>query len=135
MLLQSPISVGITAPNVGIIPTTPIGTILSNALIIIFIFAALLVLFYLIWGAFDWITSGGDKEKVGSARKKIYAALIGFAILALAFLIVTVVGQILKINIFSLKFIPTLDAKCDAGFVFDPTATPVNGQVPCVKAQ
>jgi hypothetical protein len=114
-----PVQVG--PPAVGINPAAGIGTILSNALTIIFVAAALAVLFFLVIGAFKWIISGGDKEAVAGARKTIVAALVGLAILALSFLIVVVVGQILNIDILNLRFIPSLDA-CPNGGKLDPTS-------------
>lgn len=120
-----PVQVG--APPIGINPATGIGTILSNALTIAFVAAALLVLFFLVLGAFRWITSGGDKEAVAGARKQIVAALVGLAILALAFLIIVVVGRILNINILDIKNIPSLD-KCKIGEKFDPSATDADKQ-------
>jgi hypothetical protein len=93
----------------GVNPTRPVGTVLTNALTIIFILGALVVLFMLVIGAVQWITSGGDKEAVGKARSRITHALIGFAILALAAFLVTVVGQIVNINIFNLQCIPNLN--------------------------
>ncbi len=85
--------------NIGIKGDTSVSTILTSALNIIYVVSIILVLFYLIWGAFKWITSGGDKEAVAGARKTILHALIGLAILALALVIVAVIGSILKINI------------------------------------
>src|SRR5258708_3446126 len=85
--------------NVGINGQIGPSVILTNVFRIIYIVAALLVLFFLVLGAFNWITSGGDKEKVGKARGQIINALIGLAILALAFVIINVVGAILNINV------------------------------------
>ncbi|MBI4040140.1 hypothetical protein HY389_02190 [Candidatus Daviesbacteria bacterium] len=107
-LAQVPIN--ITPPSQGISPTTNVGTVVSNALTIIFVVAALVVLFMLVLGAFQWITSGGDKEAVGKARSRIIAALVGLAILALAFLIVNVVGQILNIQLTGNLQLPTLQS-------------------------
>lgn len=87
---------------------TSLQQIIANVLRLVFIIATVAVLIYLIWGAFQWITSGGDKEAVGNARKRITAALVGLAILALAFLIVFVVGQIVNINILNIREIPAL---------------------------
>lgn len=98
----------ITPPKQGIAGDTPIGVVISNAMTIIFTGAILLVLFYLVIGAFEWITSGGEKEAVGKARGKIINALIGLAILALAFLIARVAGNIVNVDIFNLS-LPTLD--------------------------
>lgn len=60
--------------------------------------AGLLLLLYLFWGAFDWINSGGDKEKVAKAQSKVTNALIGI-LLVFGVLVVfgVVAGQILKI--------------------------------------
>jgi hypothetical protein len=117
-LAQVPVQ--INPPAAGINPATGVGTVLTNILTIIFVVATLAVLVMLIIGAFNWITSGGDKEKVGAAQKRITQALAGFVVLALAFLIVTVVGRIININVLDLKAIPTLDQKCGEGLVFDP---------------
>lgn len=115
------VGVQVGAPSIGINPSTGIGTLLTNALTIIFIAAALAVLFFLVIGAFRWITSGGDKEAVGSARKTIVAALVGLAILALAAVIIVVVGQILNIDLFRIVRIPSLDS-CGTGFQLNPTS-------------
>jgi len=102
------ISIKKSASGQGIDPGTSISTVISNIITIIFIFGVLAVLFMLITGAFNWITSGGDKENVGKARSRIINALIGLLVLALAFLIARVAGQIVHIDIFNLK-IPSLD--------------------------
>lgn len=97
-----------TPQNIGISGTTAPSTILTSALTIVYIVAALLVLFFLILGAFRWITSGGDKDAIGKARGAIVNALIGLAILALAVVIVVVVGRILNINILGSFTVPNL---------------------------
>lgn len=72
-----------------------LGPFINNVIVLVFIFAVIAVLFMLIWGAFEWITSGGDKESVGKARNRILNALIGLAVLAVAFAIFTLAGQFL----------------------------------------
>lgn len=89
-------------------PNVTVGNLVSNGLKIAFIFASLAVLVFLIWGAFDWITSGGDKEKIAGARRKIVNALIGLALLALASFIVSLFGQIVGINPLNMGFLPRL---------------------------
>lgn len=98
----------VVKPQGGIDPSTPVGTVISNAITIVFVVAALTVLVFLVIGAFRWITSGGNKENVDTARKMIVNALIGLVILALAFLIARVVGLILNIDLVNLQ-LPTLD--------------------------
>lgn len=73
-------------------------TIITNAITVVFAIAAVLVIIFLIWGAIEWIISGGDKEKVSNARKKITSALIGLAILAFVFVIAAVFGGIIGFN-------------------------------------
>lgn len=85
--------------NVGIAASSNLSVILGNAVKIILVIAVIAVLFMLIFGALEWIISGGDKEKVASARNRITHALIGLAILGLAFVILTVVGNIIGINV------------------------------------
>ena len=105
------VNVNITPPSQGIDPIrTTVGQVISNLLTLVFSVAIIVVLFYLIFGAFEWITSGGEKEAVGKARGRIINALIGLAILALAFLIARVAGDIVNINIFDLK-LPALGPK------------------------
>lgn len=97
-----------TAQTGGIQAQTPLNEILKNAFTLVFSVSALLVLVMLIWGAISWIMSGGDKDAVASARKRIINALIGLAILALAFFIVRFVGQIVGFDILGNLKIPTL---------------------------
>ena len=93
----------------GVDPTTTTtGELIANALQIVFIAAALAVLVFLVWGAFRWITSGGDKDAIGKARGTIVNALIGLFILALAFFITVLMGQIVGIDLINLPIIPRL---------------------------
>lgn len=68
-----------------------IGTLFNNILTFVFIIAALLVFFYLIWGGIDWITSGGDKGQTEKARNKITAAIVGLIVLLASFAILQLV--------------------------------------------
>jgi Type IV secretion system pilin len=65
-----------------------IGSILTTLLIV----AAIISLFFLIWGGIRWIMSGGDKGKIDQARGTITAALVGLVIAFLAFFIVSIVS-------------------------------------------
>lgn len=85
-------NVTITRPPQGFVT---IGDFVSKTLTFAFLIAVLLVLVMLIWGAFDWIASGGDKENVGKARGRIINALIGLAVLAVAFALARLAAQFL----------------------------------------
>lgn len=93
-------TITITPPDKGF---TSLGNFVTNVLTLSFGIAVLVVLVMLIWGAFEWISSGGDKEAVGKARNRIINALIGLAVLAVAFALTKVAAQFLG---FSLESIP-----------------------------
>lgn len=83
----------IITPQKGIGFAT-IGDAIGNFLTIALAVAVLVVLVMLIIGAYEWITSGGDKEAVAKARNRIINALIGLVILAVAFALARLAGQI-----------------------------------------
>lgn len=101
LYLLSPVAVLAASPSPDIIIKPPpqgysdIGAFITNILQLSFIIAVLVVLVMLVWGAFEWITSGGDKEAVGKARNRIINAMIGLAVLAIAFALFRVAGQFL----------------------------------------
>lgn len=69
-----------------------ISLFLNNLITLIYSIAAIIFLFMFIWGAFEWITSGGEKEKVSNAQKRIAHALVGVVLFAVAFAVISVVG-------------------------------------------
>jgi len=58
--------------------------------------AGFLAFFYMIWGAFQYIMASGKKEELQKARVKITYALIGLAVVLLAFFIMKFVSEIFK---------------------------------------
>ena len=54
-----------------------LGGILTFMIRLFFIVAGLAALFYLLLGALAWVTSGGSKDQVEGAQKKIIAAVVG----------------------------------------------------------
>lgn len=81
---------------------TDIGRFISNVIEVAFIIAVIAVLAMIVWGAVEWIFSGGNKEGLANARNRILHALVGLAILAVAFALAQVAAQFLGFpNIFS----------------------------------
>lgn len=70
-----------------------LGQFFSNLIRLIYILATVVLLFMIIWGAWDWMTSEGDKEKLQNAQRKIINAIIGIILFAVAFAIIQVLGQ------------------------------------------
>ena len=88
-----------TPPGSTVIPPeTSIGQIVSFLVAFIIVIAFLAALLYIVIGALQWITSGGDKQKVADARNHIIAAIIGLIVIALSFVIINVVLQALGLG-------------------------------------
>lgn len=87
---------------VGGMPTgglRKVEDIIQFGIIFLFIIATLLALAFLIWGGIQWITSGGDKAGIETARKKVTFALIGLVVTFLSFFIINALGVFLGINL------------------------------------
>lgn len=70
-----------------------ISAFFTNFIALIYSLAIVTLILILIWGAWDWMTSEGDKEKIQNAQRKIVNALIGIMLFAAAFAIIQVLGQ------------------------------------------
>lgn len=85
-------------PLKNLLGTDPTGAgaishFLSNLVILFFSLAGIVLLFMILWGAFEWMASGGEKEKVASARSRIINAIIGMILFAVAFAALQIFGQ------------------------------------------
>ncbi len=86
--------------------TLTIAGIISAAIKLTLVVAALVFFFMLVVGGIKWILSGGDKAQTEAARNQITAALVGLVIVFAAWAIVQLVQAFFGINILSLT-IPT----------------------------
>lgn len=72
---------------------------------------ALAVLGYFIWGAIEWLTSGGDSGKLQSARNRMLHAFIGMFLLVTAYTIIGFLSELIFGEDFNILrpvfFIPT----------------------------
>lgn len=84
-----------------------LGSLISSIVGLMLIGAFIATLFYMILGGFDWVTSGGDKTKLQSARDKITNALIGLIVVGASWAIMMIVGNFIGIDFPNLK-IPTI---------------------------
>lgn len=75
------------------------GVWFSNIITVAMTLAVILVFGFLIWGAIEWITSGGDKGKVEGARNKISNAVMGLIVLAAATALFVLVEEFLGIDV------------------------------------
>lgn len=87
------------------------SSIVSSITTILLVIAIVLALFFLIWGAIRWITSGGDKGKLDGARTAIVAAVVGLILAFLAFFILNVLTFLFTGKGLSSFTIPTIVPK------------------------
>lgn len=89
-----PVLAGTTDISIGRpeqVKITEFSPMIKGIIQVIFVVAVILTFVFLLWGGIQWILSGGDKAKYEEARNRITAALIGLAIVALAWLIMKLV--------------------------------------------
>jgi hypothetical protein len=79
---------------------------LPRAVALILVFGALVFFFMLVWGAIQWITSGGDKQALEAARGRITSALVGLVILFTAIAIIRFIESFFGVNILTLDIGP-----------------------------
>jgi hypothetical protein len=72
--------------NTGTVPET-ITRAFSFALNFVFVVAGFILAVQLIWGGLDWVTSGGEEQKLAAAQAKIINAVIGIIIMLAALVI------------------------------------------------
>lgn len=76
--------------NLCSLTTGNFGPILGQLLTLIFVVSIVAALFYLVWGGFKWLVSGGDKTAVGAAREHIVAAIVGLVVIFLSYFILNI---------------------------------------------
>ncbi|MDD2822583.1 MAG: hypothetical protein PHQ59_00745 [Candidatus Daviesbacteria bacterium] len=76
-----------------------INSVLTSSIILIYQVAIVLFVFMIVFGALQWIISGGEKEKIAAAQGRITNAVIGLVILGLAWVIVSVLGNFTGIKV------------------------------------
>lgn len=94
---------GIINPVIGLFGTQPgqitIATILATFLRISLVVAGILLLIYLVIGGIQWLTSGGEKAALESARGRLTNAFIGLLIIVLVLVIIDLINRVLGLDI------------------------------------
>lgn len=78
-----------------------IGSLIGGVVGVAIIVAGLLAFIYLVWGGIEWISSGGDKAGMESARNRITAAFVGLGIVVAAWAIARLMETFFGISIFN----------------------------------
>ena len=64
---------------------TDLASFLSALYNVFLFFAAFLAFFWLVWGSIQYIMAKGSKDELAKAKSKIWWALIGLAVVIMAF--------------------------------------------------
>lgn len=72
-----------------------VGAFLSNMIRLFFFIAGIVALFYLLRGAFGWVTSGGKEEGIKESREMIQAAVLGLVVMVAVLTVVIIVEQVI----------------------------------------
>lgn len=76
-----------------------LGTFITRVFGAVMIVGGIALFIYLVYGGIQWVSSGGEKDKVKDARDKITQSIIGFAVLASAWAIFKLVDYFFGIGI------------------------------------
>ena len=87
---------GVATPNLP--RSTTLGTIVSLLLAYILPLAGIVLLLFLLFAGFQFLTSAGDPKKVEQAKERLTSALVGFVIVFAAYWIVQIVGAVLGLG-------------------------------------
>jgi hypothetical protein len=77
---------------------TTVADVVNIAISFLFPLAGVILLFILIWGGYDFLLSQGDSDKIGNARAKITAGIVGFVLLVISYLLVRILTFIFGLD-------------------------------------
>lgn len=100
-----------------------ISKFFNNFIGLIYTAATVVFILMIVWGAWDWITSGGEKDKIDAARRKIINAIVGILLFAAAFAIINTFGQFTGFRFFN-KTCPAGSFNTTSGECADLSGTP-----------
>jgi len=79
--------------------TSAAEKIISNALVILTVIAGITFVIQFLLGGINWITAGGQKDKVDTAKAMMTNGAIGLILIVVSYAIVWIVGKALGLNI------------------------------------
>ena len=75
---------------------------LTNFIQLGFVIAAVVFFFMLLWGAVEYITAGGDKERTSASTKRLTGAIVGLSILFSLYVVLRLARDVFGIDILQL---------------------------------
>lgn len=101
MIKEAYAAVDFSQPNVN--PVARFGnlsTLLNQVLPTLMVVSSIVCLAMLLMGAFSYVTSSGEQEKVQKARKTITYSILGLVLIFLSYLLVRIISFITGITSF-----------------------------------
>ena len=77
------------------------GGYVGGLLQAVMVIALLIVLTFLVWGSIEYISAGGEKSKLETARNKITGAIAGLIVLAASLAIFFFIQNLIGVKVFS----------------------------------
>lgn len=103
MSLIKPVLAVDLGSNYGFGNVASLGDFISSLTTPAFSIASALVIFYFLFGAFKWLSSGGEKEELAKAQQMITHAIIGLIMLMFLFALVKFMPEFLGIGVSIIK--------------------------------
>ena len=95
-LISKAAAVDITGAKITMLGSGSLGQIINRVVGWVLILAGVIAVIYLIYGGLLYITAAGDAEKATKGRTALINAIIGIIIIALAYLIVVWVNNVIQ---------------------------------------
>lgn len=78
------------------------GNIIHLAVNLFFFAGMLLTFAFVFYGGFKWMTSQGDKKKIEEARNTLIFSVVGFLVMSIGYLVISVIGAFFKVQLFGI---------------------------------
>ena len=89
----------------GVATIKGLEAIFSNVVVVALGFGGIVLFLMLVLGGFHYLTSGGDPQKVDSAKKTLTLAIGGFILLVMAFLILKFIESFTGLKLTEFKVV------------------------------
>lgn len=83
-------------------PVAQFSNIIATIIFVLLVGGVLIFVIYFLIGAIRWITSGGDKGQLESARNQVLHAVVGLIVLFSLFAILGLIQTLFRVNILNI---------------------------------
>ena len=97
----TPNELGLPEAGTSRLPTTEVKDIVGGIINVILTLVGLISVIVIVIAGFKYLTSGGNDEKVGEARKLLLSGIIGLVLILAAYSITSFVIRNLSSNVFN----------------------------------